>query len=211
MARGVWGVSLHIPPTPHAPYDNYIIIGEIKMNFSTGLIIGLLAGWLIEWIIDWFFWRRGDNGYQERLATAEAEARRLQVELADKEQVSEKLAAAEAEISHLRDQLAADEQKLEQLSQASVEIDDLRAKLAAVSSQVGQKPDHLERISGIGPTFAKRFNNAGIRTFADLAGLTSDSIREIIDTEGWQKIDPEAWIAEAGQLAGTANRSVEEN
>ncbi len=34
MARGVWGCPSTIFSTPHAPYDNYIIIGE-KNNDKT--------------------------------------------------------------------------------------------------------------------------------------------------------------------------------
>jgi predicted flap endonuclease-1-like 5' DNA nuclease len=62
-------------------------------------------------------------------------------------------------------------------------------------------PDRLEDISGIGDVFARRLNEAGIYTFAQLADQMPDRLREIIKPESWQKIEPEKWIAEAREFA----------
>lgn len=63
-----------------------------------------------------------------------------------------------------------------------------------------KEKDQLEKIHGIGKVFAARFNEAGIYTFADLAALSPERAREIINPEEWQAIEPEAWIAGAAQL-----------
>jgi predicted flap endonuclease-1-like 5' DNA nuclease len=102
-----------------------------------------------------------------------------------------KLAQAEAELQQLRSQSAQDQATIEQL----------RTDLNALAGQVSQPEDALERIKGIGAVFARRLKAAGIRTFGQLAEATPDRIREIIKPEEWQKIDPEAWIAEARTLA----------
>jgi predicted flap endonuclease-1-like 5' DNA nuclease len=68
-------------------------------------------------------------------------------------------------------------------------------------AKVMAEPDSLEDIQGIGIVFAKRLNEAGIYTFAQLAKLTAEQIEEIIQPENWQKLDSEKWIAEANELA----------
>jgi predicted flap endonuclease-1-like 5' DNA nuclease len=63
------------------------------------------------------------------------------------------------------------------------------------------RKDRLEEVEGIGPVYAKRLNEAGIFLFAQLAELSADRVREIINPEEWQKIEPESWIAQARVLA----------
>jgi predicted flap endonuclease-1-like 5' DNA nuclease len=66
-----------------------------------------------------------------------------------------------------------------------------------VETEAG-KSDPLEKIDGIGPTYKRRLNEAGIYTFAQLADATPDVIREITGTTRW---DPADWIVEARQLS----------
>jgi 1,4-alpha-glucan branching enzyme len=61
--------------------------------------------------------------------------------------------------------------------------------------------DDLQEIRGVGPVFARRLYAAGVLTYADLAGLSPDRLREIVQAQNWQKIDPEAWIATAKVMA----------
>lgn len=70
-----------------------------------------------------------------------------------------------------------------------------RAAMAPVKPAT---PDDLESISGIGPVTARRFNDAGITTFAQLAALTPEGLRQISDTGRWNPAD---WIEEARTLA----------
>lgn len=95
------------------------------------------------------------------------------------------------------------------LNQAEAAIEDLKHQLQEALSrepevivkEVAVTKDQLEKIHGIGKVFARRFNEAGVATFADLAALTPERAHEIINPEEWQAIEPEAWIAEAGQFA----------
>lgn len=69
---------------------------------------------------------------------------------------------------------------------------------------VYKKADQLEDISGIGPAFARRLNDAGIYTFADLASQSPERIKEIISPKNWQVINPEGWITQARQISSNA-------
>jgi predicted flap endonuclease-1-like 5' DNA nuclease len=61
------------------------------------------------------------------------------------------------------------------------------------------KPDDLTTIKGIGPTFAKRLNEAGITTYAAVAAASADHLREV--TKAPPMADPDEWIAQARQIA----------
>lgn len=155
------------------------------MNFWVGLIIGLILGWVIEWVIDWLFWRR-----EEEAAPAPAAASRT-VDL----DLQGKLAALEAEKASLAARL---QEALNREPQVIVQ---------EVVKEVMIERDRLQKIHGVGDVFTRRFNEAGVFTFAQLAALTPERAREIIKPEEWQAIEPEQWIAEARQFAGLAANS----
>jgi predicted flap endonuclease-1-like 5' DNA nuclease len=56
--------------------------------------------------------------------------------------------------------------------------------------------DDLTLINGIGPAYALRLKEAGITTFAQLAALTPDQLRQIARLKVWQG-EPGEWIAQA--------------
>ena len=60
--------------------------------------------------------------------------------------------------------------------------------------------DDLTKISGIGPAFARRLHDAGVSTYAELAGLTAQEVRERTELAEWQG-DPDEWISQAQTLA----------
>jgi nucleotidyltransferase/DNA polymerase involved in DNA repair len=60
--------------------------------------------------------------------------------------------------------------------------------------------DDLTIIKGIGPTYARRLEAAGIHTFAQLAALTPEQIREKAGLSEWQG-DPQEWLLQARALA----------
>jgi len=62
-------------------------------------------------------------------------------------------------------------------------------------------PDPLIDINGIGEVYARKLNESGIQTFAQLAGTSPERLREILNPEEWQKFEPEAWVAEAADRA----------
>jgi large subunit ribosomal protein L21 len=60
--------------------------------------------------------------------------------------------------------------------------------------------DDLQQISGIGPTYARRLNEAGVTSFGELAALTPDEIRQRMDLPPWQG-NVESWIEQAKSLS----------
>jgi predicted flap endonuclease-1-like 5' DNA nuclease len=72
-------------------------------------------------------------------------------------------------------------------------------RLGGSKPEVKAEPDNLTRINGIGPTFARRLNEAGIYSFAALAAATPEHIREVTKVANWQA-DPADWIVAAKAL-----------
>jgi hypothetical protein len=58
-------------------------------------------------------------------------------------------------------------------------------------------PDDLKRIEGIGPKVEELLNNAGIRTYQDLARADAANIQKKLDEAGLQMMDPKGWIEQA--------------
>jgi hypothetical protein len=59
------------------------------------------------------------------------------------------------------------------------------------------QPDDLTIIEGIGPKVAKVLNEAGIHSFADLAGANAADVQKTLDAAGLQMMNPEGWIEQA--------------
>ena len=70
------------------------------------------------------------------------------------------------------------------------------------------KEDNLQIIEGVGPKMAAVLNENHISTWGDLAGKTSDGLRQILSSEQYgrkyQIIDPESWPQQAA-LANQGN------
>lgn len=134
------------------------------------------------------------------------------------------LAEKEKEISHLKGEAAALLGKVQGATAVAAaapdggtdtlkaEIDEYKQALASTKAELSalrkssgtgseQAEDDLELIDGIGPVFERKLYAAGIKTFAQLAMLPPDRVREIIAPKNWQKIEPEKWIAEAAEFA----------
>jgi predicted flap endonuclease-1-like 5' DNA nuclease len=174
------------------------------MDFKRGLLIGVVVGWLVEWAFDNLFWHKperrpallsgGENEstHLQRLMTAEAEVSRLQAELAENRQ---RLATVERELQAAQAKVKETEPARET---PPAELNPPAKRTAKATKKV--RRDQLEQIKGIGAVFARRLNEAGIHTFAQLAELSPDRTREIVDVDEWQKIEPEKWIEEAREL-----------
>jgi predicted flap endonuclease-1-like 5' DNA nuclease len=129
------------------------------------------------------------------LVSARSEIDDLKTRLAEADKMREGLAGAQAQVSGLQAQLAdADKARL---AAVQAEIDALRAQLAPVR----EERESVLNVKGIGPAYERRLSKVGIFTCAQLAELTPERVREIIAPKQWQKIEPEAWIAQARQLA----------
>lgn len=73
-------------------------------------------------------------------------------------------------------------------------------RVAGIQPPAPEAIDDLTKISGIGETFARRLNEAGIYTFAQLAESTPEFVQTAAHMQVWQG-DPEDWIAQASMLA----------
>ena len=72
---------------------------------------------------------------------------------------------------------------------------------APPAPEPGRTLDDLKAIRGIGASMQQRLNQAGIRTFAQLAASTPAALRQALgDVSRLAKV--EAWIAQARELAG---------
>ena len=59
------------------------------------------------------------------------------------------------------------------------------------------KPDDLTILEGIGPKINQLLQEAGIRTFAQLAATDVSELKAILDPAGLQFIDPSSWGEQA--------------
>ncbi len=64
--------------------------------------------------------------------------------------------------------------------------------------------DDFTQITGIGPVFARRLREQGIRTFAELARLDESRIAEIVKPVSWKPVDLTQWRRDAALLASQA-------
>jgi predicted flap endonuclease-1-like 5' DNA nuclease len=90
-------------------------------------------------------------------------------------------------------------------NKAEAETKPAKASTPSASSSFSQfsgiRRDPFEKIDGVGPIFEERLWNAGVFSFAQLATMSPDRIRQIVDPQGKQPIVPEDWIKEAGEFA----------
>ena len=88
-----------------------------------------------------------------------------------------------------------------ELESARFEINRLQSQVSAIPMAETATIDNLLDIKGIGQVFAKRLNDVGITTFAQLGTLSADRLREIIQPQEWQTLDFATWITQARTLA----------
>jgi predicted flap endonuclease-1-like 5' DNA nuclease len=74
------------------------------------------------------------------------------------------------------------------------------ATVDVVEATAVAEPDDLTTIKGIGPTFNRRLQEAGVTSFAHLAALTPERARELSGATNWQA-DTAEWVVEAKKLA----------
>jgi predicted flap endonuclease-1-like 5' DNA nuclease len=61
----------------------------------------------------------------------------------------------------------------------------------------GSRPDDLTRLEGIGPKVKALLQEAGIATFAQLASADVSRLKEILDANDLQFMDPASWPEQA--------------
>lgn len=92
------------------------------------------------------------------------------------------------------------------LESARLEINRLQSQLSTSPAALTPTADQLQEIHGIGQVFAKRLNDAGILTFAQLAELSPERLREIIQPQEWQSLDFAAWLTQARTLVQNSQK-----
>lgn len=144
-------------------------LGQSLVIIALAFLLGLLVGWL--------WW--GRRGRQEEVSGAEpvgvVEPAPAPVVVAEPVVVPEP--AVEAE----------EEPVVEPVVPAAVESAPVEIqRIASVPAQApaSAPDDELERIEGIGPKMAGALKKAGIRTYAELAESTEDSLRAAIEANG---------------------------
>lgn len=194
-------------------------MSDFQMVFLIDLAIGLLIGWFLMWL----YWRRRFDRLRRELRQVSAEKNTLSVQLDavqnDIRDSRQRVSDLQAANNDLSAQLALAEVKLEErglrpidelawetkLDSATSEIRRLRDELDAVQRQRPVRvADRLQQINGIGNVFARRLNDAGIVTFAQLAALSAEEVRVLVRAEEWQAIDPASWIEQAQTLSAAA-------
>lgn len=140
------------------------------MNIIAILILGILIGWLIEWVVDWFYWR----GRIQALIEENARLQKEQPGLDD--EVKTTLIQGNKKLDEENSGLKI---RLEELED---EIN--RIKAAALIGHLFNKDGshNLQSIKGIGPAFAKRLNDSGVKTFEQLAQQTPEDMERILGT-----------------------------
>lgn len=130
-----------------------------------------------------------------------ANVRLEQAEIANVEQNAkiEDLLKQLDEAEALRQQLANAHEKIKT---ADHHIQTLQSKMDEVQTKMNYSgKSQLQLIRGIGPTYARRLNEFGIQSFADLAECEAEQIGDIIKKKNWQSVNIQDWIDEAKALA----------
>ncbi len=61
--------------------------------------------------------------------------------------------------------------------------------------------DRLEQINGVEPLFARRLNQSGILTYAEMAALSPAALQSTVAPDGPFNLPTEQWLAQARRLA----------
>jgi len=142
------------------------------MNILAALILGLLIGWLIEWIIDWFYWRARMQAIIEKIS-----------QQAGLEKVNSILEDENAILMREHKNLDEENSRLkERATELEAEINQIKAS-ALIGHLLNKDGTHnLQAIKGIGPAFAKRLDESGVRTYEELGQLTAQDMERILGT-----------------------------
>src|SRR3974377_2437560 len=80
----------------------------------------------------------------------------------------------------------------------------IRKHSRAAGNSVSRRADDFSLIQGIGPAINARLHEAGIRTFAQLAACSPESIAATVTVRSAKGIVKEDWIGQARKLSSKA-------
>lgn len=143
--------------------------------------LGLLEGELIE----------------ARSMTSEIEM--LKGQLLQAQQANNEISQLRAHLEHHRTALAA---TLSQLDALTVSATPPPVPFATPTAPPPVRRDSLSEIEGIDLVAERKLWDAGIMTYADLAGSSPDQVGSIVSPEEWMNVEAEVWIEKAKKLAG---------
>jgi predicted flap endonuclease-1-like 5' DNA nuclease len=122
-------------------------------------------------------------------------------------QVREHLEAQDEALRSLQNQL---DLNTSLAAHANAILDDLDADIDILKTQgprvIRTRPVRLTDIKGVGPVFAAYLYEAGIENYEQLAALTPEELRNLIQVPEWRKIDAEGWIEQARLLASQEDK-----
>ena len=107
------------------------------------------------------------------------------------------------ENASLRDYIHSLEMRLQprSMAQSAPQAVPVEAAAPAPAAETGSAKDDLKQIKGIGPAIERKLNNAGIQTYAGLAGLTRKDLENILGSQIKRLQDENDLIAQAKKLA----------
>ncbi|MEO1408201.1 MAG: S1 RNA-binding domain-containing protein, partial [Pseudomonadota bacterium] len=75
---------------------------------------------------------------------------------------------------------------------------------AEAPAEAEESADDLKKLTGVGPVLAGKLADAGVSSFAQIAGLSSEEIADIEEKVGAAgKFEKEGWVEQAKELAGS--------
>lgn len=113
-----------------------------------------------------------------------------------------------SENASLREYIRTLESKLQARSLGTESVRGTAARLQApaeapapVHTAPASQKDDLKAIKGVGPAIEKKLNNAGVHTYAALAGLSKQELESILGSQVKRLQDENDLIAQAKKLA----------
>jgi len=168
---------------------------------------------IIFFAIFYYWWRDVSDEDLEKIK--EADANQTSGPATYGEELSVERDVAESEVSVDEDDTHHEEEVVEVAEETAVvePVAEVVKETSEETEAVEPKPepapvepDDLKKIEGVGPKIEELLNNAGIQTYAQLAGSDPDQLKQILADAGsrYQMANPTSWPAQA-KLAGAAD------
>lgn len=86
------------------------------------------------------------------------------------------------------------------LEAIQAKLEDVDEDVETIKARKIRRQIRLTDIKGIGPVFATLLYEAGVENFQQLAALTPEELRNLVDVPDWREIDADSWIEQAQTL-----------